>query len=71
MNRVTNLKPIWKTFYFYDAGEEERGKELETLTTGKPCSVVLVVREARERTKEVHNFDTVLVGDGLNWMTLL
>lgn len=33
MNRVTNLKPIWKAFYLYDPGEEEKGKELETLTT--------------------------------------
>lgn len=49
---------------------KKRGRNLK-LTTDKHCSVVLVVRKASERTKEVHNFDAVLVGYRQNWMTLL
>lgn len=70
MNRETNLKTVLKAFYLYDPEEEEGGKELKTLTPDKHCSVVLVVRKASERTKEAHNFDTVLIGYRQNQMTL-
>lgn len=58
MNRVPNLKIVLKAFYLYYPEEEEGGKEIKTLTIDKHCCAILVVWEASERTKEVHNFDT-------------